>query len=181
MPTVHETAYLRLKSSISQRELVDLYTPTQAELDLASRVAKGETAKLSFLVLLKTFQRLGYFVTLENVPRCVVEHIGHDRGMLIVADTLAEYDESGTRRRHVAMIRKYLRVRSFDEAGQALLASSIRLAAARMEDLSDIINVAIEELVRASFELPGFSTLHPGHGEQDNCSVRLFLPEMLSS
>jgi hypothetical protein len=29
-----------------------------------------------------------------------------------------------------------------------------------MEDLADIINVAIEELVRGSFELPGFSTLH---------------------
>jgi hypothetical protein len=29
-----------------------------------------------------------------------------------------------------------------------------------MEDLADIINVAIEELIRESFELPGFSTLH---------------------
>jgi hypothetical protein len=65
MPTVHETAYPRLKSSISRRELIDHYTPTQAELELASRAAKGEAAKLSFLVLLKTFQRLGYFVALQ--------------------------------------------------------------------------------------------------------------------
>jgi len=36
----------------------------------------------------------------------------------------------------------------------------LRLAAERMEDLADIINVAIEELIRESFELPGFSTLH---------------------
>ena len=31
-----------------------------------------------------------------------------------------------------------------DESGQALLSSTVRLAAARMEDLADIINVAIE-------------------------------------
>jgi TnpA family transposase len=159
MPTVHETAYPRLKNSISGRELIDLYTPTQAELELTARAAKGEAAKLSFLVMLKTFQRLGYLVALEDVPRCIVEHIGHDRGMLIVPETMEEYDQSGTRRRHIALIRKYLRVRSFDETGQAVLSIAVRLAAERMEDLADIINVAIEELIRGSFELPGFSTL----------------------
>ena len=136
-----------------------LYTPTQAELELAAR-AKSETAKLSFLVLLKTFQCLGYFIVLGEVPRCIVEHIGHNRGMLIVPEMPAEYDQSGTRRRHVFLIRNYLHVRSFDRTGQALLASCVRLAAVKMEDLADIVNVAIEELVRGSFELSSFSTLH---------------------
>src|ERR1700677_505104 len=160
MPTVHETAYPRLKSSVSHRELVDLYTPTVAELELAARASKGETARLGFLVLLKTFQRLGYFVALRDVPRNIVEHIGHDQGMLIVPQATEEYDESGTRRRHVKIIRKYFRVQSFDESGQAVLSTAVRLAAARMEDLADIINVGIEDLIRRSFELPGFTTLH---------------------
>jgi TnpA family transposase len=160
MPTVHETAYPRLKSSVSRRELVNLYTPTQAEVELATRVSKGEAARLAFLILLKTFQRLGYFIALRDVPRGIVEHIGHDRGLLIVPDTMADYDESGTRRRHVSIIRKYLHVKNFAESGQALLSSSVRLAAARMEDLADIINVGIEELIRHNFELPGFTTLH---------------------
>jgi len=55
-------------------------------------------------------------------------------------------------------VRKYLRVKNFDEDGQALLSSTVRLAAARMEDLADIINIAIEELVRHSFELSGFTS-----------------------
>ena len=160
MPTVHEIAYPRLKSSVSHRELIDLYTPTVAELELAGHASKGESARLGFLVLLKTFQRLGYFVALRDVPRIIVEHIGRDLGMLIVPETAAEYDESGTRRRHVRTIRKYLRVRSFDESGQAVLSTAVRLAAGRMEDLADIINVGIEELIRSSFELPGFTTLH---------------------
>jgi TnpA family transposase len=159
MPTIHETAYPRLKSSISRRELIDLYTPTEAEVELSIRVSKGQPARLAFLILLKAFQRLGYFIALRDVPRSIVEHIGNGLGMLLVPDSMAEYDESGTRRRHVPIIRKYLRVKSFDEDGQALLSDSVRLAAARMEDLADIINVAIEELVRQSFELPGFTSL----------------------
>jgi TnpA family transposase len=159
MPTVHETAYPRLKSSVSRQELIDLYTPTQVEVALAAQVSKGEAARLAFLILLKTFQRLGYFIALRDVPRSIVEHIGHDQGMLIVPGTIAEYDESGTRRRHVPVIRKYVRVKSFDESGQAVLSIAVRLAAERMEDLADVINVAIEELIRQSFELPGFTTL----------------------
>jgi TnpA family transposase len=159
MPTVHETAYPRLKSSVSRQELIDLYTPTQAEVALATKVSRGEAARLAFLILLKTFQRLGYFSSLRDVPRSVVEHIGQDQGMLIVPESMAEYDESGTRRRHVPVIRKYLRVKSFDESGQAVLSIAVRFAAERMEDLADIINVAIEELIRQSFELPGFTTL----------------------
>ena len=162
MPTVHETAYPRLKNSVSRRELVDLYTPTDAEAELATRVSKGETATLGFLILLRTFQRLGYFIKLREVPRSIVEHIGNNLGMLIVPETMAEYDGSGTRRRHVPIIRKYLRVKSFDESGQELLSNTVRAAAARMEDLADIINVAIEELVRHSFELPGFTSLVKG-------------------
>lgn len=159
MPTVQETVYLRLKSTPSRRELVDLYTPSEGEFELAEQSSKGEPARLAFLVLLKTFQRLGYFIALRDVPRGIVEHIGHDRGMLIVPET-GDYDESGTRRRHVKIIRQYLRVKSFDETGQVVLSTAVRLAAERMEDLADIINVAIEELIRESFELPGFSTLH---------------------
>jgi uncharacterized protein DUF4158 len=75
MPTVHETAYPRLKSTVSRQELLDLYTPTQTEVELATRVSRGEAARLAFLILLKTFQRLGYFIALRNVPRIVVEHI----------------------------------------------------------------------------------------------------------
>jgi hypothetical protein len=39
MPTVHETAYPRLKSSVSRRELIDLYTPTRTELELAANAS----------------------------------------------------------------------------------------------------------------------------------------------
>src|SRR5271169_6131721 len=104
MPTIHETAYPRLKSNPSPRELAATYTPTNDEIALADRVAQRSTPHLGFLILLKTFQRLGYFVLIRDVPVSIVEHIAHDQGFLNIPAGLAEYDDSGTRRRHVPMI-----------------------------------------------------------------------------
>lgn len=54
MPRVDETAYPRLKSMPSPRELAAVYTPTWDEAALASAQVKGAAARLGFLVLLKT-------------------------------------------------------------------------------------------------------------------------------
>jgi hypothetical protein len=158
MPSAHETAYPRLKSSPSPNELSAVYTPTREEVALADRVARGEVARLGFLVLLKAFQRLGYFLQVRDVPPVIIEHIAHTQGFLVVPG-LGDYDESGTRRRHVAVIRAHQRVKPFDVDGQLALSKAVREAAHTKEDLADIINVAIEELVRQAFELPGFTTI----------------------
>jgi Domain of unknown function (DUF4158) len=136
-----------------------VYTPTKDEVVLAARVTRSDIARLGFLVLLKTFQRLGYFVQLRDVPRTLVEHIAQTQGFLIVPDALADYDASGTRRRHVPIIRAHQQVKPFGAGGQMVLRSAVREAAHTKEDLADIINVALEELVRQGFELPGFTTL----------------------
>ena len=44
-------------------------------IELADKVATGQTAKLRFLTLLKTFQQLGYFIMLGDAPPQVVTHI----------------------------------------------------------------------------------------------------------
>lgn len=43
--------------------------PLQAEVELTICVSKGEPTKLTFLVLLETIQRLGYFIAVPDVPR----------------------------------------------------------------------------------------------------------------
>lgn len=75
MPSVHETAYPRLKSSLTEAELGDIFTPTAGELTLSARVARGSSARLAFLVRLKTFQRLGSFTHLAVVPSLTLDHI----------------------------------------------------------------------------------------------------------
>lgn len=159
MPSIHDTAYPRLKSSFSQKELELHYTPTQTELSIALSSANGNSGRLSFLLLLKTFQRLGYFVMLSDVPERLVAHLARQLN-LRKTPSLAEYDDSGTRRRHIFAIREFLQVKPFDEMARKALLDATKEAALTKEDLADIINVGIEELVRLRFELPAFSTVH---------------------
>jgi Domain of unknown function (DUF4158) len=75
MPRLQDTAYPRLKTVLTARDLAVAFTPTDDELVLARRTAHGPAAQLGFLVLLKLFQRLGRPVPLADTPRPVVDHI----------------------------------------------------------------------------------------------------------
>jgi hypothetical protein len=75
LPTIQETAYPRLKSNVSVRDLAVIYTPNVDELSLAKQVTRGAVAQLGFLVLLKIFQCLGYFMPISQVPTAIIEHI----------------------------------------------------------------------------------------------------------
>ena len=131
MPSVHETAYPRLKASVSPKDLREIYTPSNKEHELAKSVSRGFTARVSFLVVLKTFQRLGYYVPIAEVPIQIIRHVGEACGGLGFELDVASYDDSGTRRRHVAAIRKYVDVRQFDANARAVLSRSIRDAPKR--------------------------------------------------
>lgn len=159
MAEVHETAYPRLKHNPSHRDLAETYSPSEGELKLADSLARSEVAKLGFLLLLKTFQRLGYFVHLDEVPVAIVEHVARCLGYLFVPLRLLDYDRSGTRTSHVAAIRAKEGVKPFSTGGQQVMAQAMREAAQTREDLRDLINPAVEELARARIELPAFSTL----------------------
>jgi TnpA family transposase len=159
MPTAHETAYPRLKATVTPTDLVEVYTPTAEEFALAVRTSARREARLGLLVLLKTFQRLGYFALTSEVPEPIVRHIAWCLGVERRPDDLLRYDRSGTRRRHISIIRRFLDVRPFDGAARCLVEAVVREAARTKDDLVDLVNVAIEELVRHRFELPGFSVL----------------------
>jgi hypothetical protein len=160
MPSLHETAYPRLKSVVTAHDLATVYTPTQDEIALAHRVARGTGARLCFLILLKTFQRLGYFMPLRAVPAAIVLHIAGCAGTQTLPPTeLARYDDSGTRRRHVPIIRQFINIRPFDDNAQQVFSASVHEAAHTKEDLADLINIGIEALIRQRFELAGFTTL----------------------
>ena len=57
-----DTAYRLLPTSPSARELMDAYTPGFFELKFAEERTRQAAPRVGLLVLLKTFQQLGYFV-----------------------------------------------------------------------------------------------------------------------
>jgi TnpA family transposase len=159
VPSTHDTAYPRLKASVSPRDLAEVYTPTPAEHVLGATLTPSVTGQVGFLILLKTFQRLGYFVPVQDVPQPIVEYIAMQVGTTVQPLEWRAYDTSGTRRRHMAAIRAHLHVKRYDHEAQRLLDTTIRAAAHTKDDIADLINVGIEELIRQHFELPGFTTI----------------------
>ena len=57
------------------------------------------------------------------------------------------------------MIREFLGVTAYGPAARQVVVETCLQAARTRDDLPDIINMAIEELIRQRFELPAFSTL----------------------
>jgi len=160
MPAIQDTAYPRLKSLPTPPELALVYTPSWDEIVLANRTTKGTVARVGFLVLLKTFQRLGYAVPLADVPPAIVAHIARMVQVTIAPEVLHSYDASGTRRRHLPVIRDYLRIQACDASGRRVMVRAMADAARTKDDLVDLINVAIEELVRRRYELPAFGVIN---------------------
>jgi Domain of unknown function (DUF4158) len=83
MPSMHETAYPRLKAAITARDLAEVYTPTSEEMTLAVSLTGSETAQACCVLLLKTFQRLGYFVYLHDVLDPIVTHVTAHLGVTL--------------------------------------------------------------------------------------------------
>jgi hypothetical protein len=90
MASIERTAYPRFNRTPTPHNLHALYTPTDAEIAFAQGAGRSRAHQLSLLVLLKAFQRLGYFPKLSEVPTAIVSHI---RSCLHVEQDVEPRDE----------------------------------------------------------------------------------------
>ena len=95
MPSLQETAYPRLKNNPSRQALETIFKPTDEEIALAHRVTRGAVSKLCFLLLLKTFQTVGYPVQIVHIPKAIVLGVAEHIHSSLTAKDLDRYDESG--------------------------------------------------------------------------------------
>lgn len=159
MTAIHETAYPRIRSNLSDKELQELYTPTSDDLAFIYRSTKSPVAAFGGLVLLKTFQRLGYFPPFDTLPPRLIHHLAAVMGVLLPHDFLQQYEQRRLRGGQLPLIRDHLGVTTFSDGGRRILVGAMLDAARSKDILADIINVGIESLVQARYELPAFSTL----------------------
>jgi len=158
--SIHETAYPRFKPEITPRELADVYTPTPEEQVFARRQGRTLRGRLGLLVLVKTAQRLGYFVKLAELPPGIVTHIAACLATpSLTKIEMAGFDLDSERQRLLEQVRRFLGIQAVTGATTGIIESAAREAAQTKHELADIINVVIDQLVRQRFELPGFSTL----------------------
>ena len=79
MASIERTAYPQLKRSVSACELHESFTPDLGEIAWARELTRSPEHLLALVVLLKSYQRLGYFPDLFEVPLVVVEHVPRPR------------------------------------------------------------------------------------------------------
>ena len=121
MTAIHETAYPRIRSNVTEKELIELYTPSQEQLEFADRNTRGKIQKLGLLVLLKVFQRLGYFPMLQKIPQQVIRHIANCASLEDAVVHLGSYEETGTRKKHLPKIRDVVGIKEFRRGGEEVL------------------------------------------------------------
>lgn len=159
MTALHETAYPRIRSNLSDKELEEIYTPTSDDLVFVQRITKSPVAAFGSMVLLKTLQRLGYVPAFEALPPRLIEHLATTMGVLTPYVLLQQYEQRRLREGHVPLLRIHLGITAFSDGGRRVLVRAVLEAARSKDILADIINVGLEALVQARYELPAFSTL----------------------
>ncbi len=156
MTTLERTAYPTFKASLTSTELDAFYTPSAAEVAFSQAEARTRSGQLSVLVLLKAFQRLGYFPIAAAIPNSIIQHL---RAYFQWRDFISAVPSRRSLRRYHAAIRRYLAVKPYDQTAQAFLAAHLAAIALTKDHPADLINIAVELLAKERYELPAFSTL----------------------
>ena len=147
MTAIHETAYPRIRSSITEKELVEIYTPEKEELEFINNNAKTDASKLGLLVLLKLFQRLGYFPDFNDIPLQIIEYIAIVAGFQDIKINMKKYLKMKSRWIHISLIRSFLNIKPYTNGGKEFM-TQVMLKASEIKDIiADIINLAIEEMI----------------------------------
>ena len=156
MTSIERTAYPRFGRVVTAREL-DALSPSPGEIEWARERSRSDEHLLGMVVSLKCFQRLGYFPRAEQLPEVVVEQI---RDCLGLPEGALQDAPDRTGRWQQELVRERLGVVPDPERARSLVEQAIRAEMEVKNHPPDLINVALEVLVREGLELPGFSTLN---------------------
>jgi hypothetical protein len=147
-----------IKSDWLPDELVQSFTLSNQELSLLGN--KAGATRLSFAVLLKTFQMKGYFVDSGNdLPRVVVVFLAQQ---CFVSPSLFDSIEWDGRmaREHRTQIRLYLGVKAFRIADEAILVAWLEKQVIDFDVTSESLkHLALGHLRINKKEFPSFERL----------------------
>lgn len=159
MTLIDRTAYPRLPPTVSARDLAEVFTPTADELVWAQ--AKTNLSSTGWRCWCCWCVTSGWGISrgwrLAAVPVEVVEHVRRTAGLR--ASVESRHDSDRTLWRHREWIRKRVGVVYEPARVRAVVEAAMREALLGKDNPADVINVALEVLVKNGCELPGYSTL----------------------
>ncbi len=157
MTAIDRTIYRRMKRSYTPKELIEAYTPTEEERRFVSTMTRTAQNQLNLMLWLKLFPCLGYFPALDEIPPALVEHVR--QALDLAAEVVPGYDHDRTFYRHHQVVREYYQILPYAKEARRVILRTLLRAVRTMDNPADMINAALEELIKQRFELPAFSTL----------------------
>ncbi|MEI8159196.1 MAG: Tn3 family transposase [Burkholderiales bacterium] len=148
--------YPELPDPLTPGDLQELFNPSFDERKWAPSVARTPETQVALLVHLKIFQTIGRFMSVGDVPLAAVEYVA--RKMAIESETTL-ICPIRTHFRHRQAILSRLKVTAWGAEGRALAQATMCKTARARTDPADIMNSAIDALIRHDFELPPLATL----------------------
>ena len=124
MASIERTAYPRFRQNLTDAEWSRLYQPNASERNFARRCARGDSQRLTLLVLLKCHQYLGYLPALKDIPKQVIGYVREQLDM--PQDMTIAYEAERSRYRHYQQIRDFLKIQAYSQGGKGIAASAIR-------------------------------------------------------
>jgi TnpA family transposase len=168
MSSIEKTAYPRFpkRKKIKPDELNRSYSLQPDEMNMVNLAANKDKLRLNLAIQLKTFQRLGYFIDMDDIPSEIIVHI---RQSLKYHHRLSHgYENPRTLYRHRQKIREFLKVKrwGYEDIDGRKIHHGLKLAiqyaydtSISMNNIPDIISAVTEKLVHACYELPSFYRL----------------------
>ena len=134
------------------------------ETSWACAKVAGPGTRLALLVMLKCYQRLGYFARLERVTPEVAEHV-HAWAAELPGERTGPLGRQPDRmvRRCRELVREQAGAVWDPERVRAVAETAMRQALQSKDNPADVINVALEVLSAQRCELPAYSTLDRGY------------------
>ncbi|WP_425315242.1 DUF4158 domain-containing protein [Streptomyces europaeiscabiei] len=163
MASPERTAYPRFRKLIPERELREFFTPSAEDAVWARERTRDRPGRvlalLVMLVMLKSAARLGRVPKVGETPEVVVAHLRDQAGL--AAGTVPEADSGRSEERCPSAVRERLGLRHKPGEARAVTEAAMWVAAPVKAHTADLVNVALEELVRhkGRLEMPAFSTL----------------------
>ena len=148
--------YPKLPECLTEGDLTRLFTLTGEERHWALTVTRRGQSTIALLTHLKVFQAIGRFLVISELPRAGISCVAKQPYLL---DTTTLTNDRRTLYRHHRAIRDYLKVTPWGATARAVAAAAIAKTAEGRIDPADLINAAIDALIRERCELPLLWTL----------------------
>jgi hypothetical protein len=148
--------YPKLIAPLTEADLASQFRLAPEEKAWAGAAARRGPSMVVLLTQLKVFQSIGHFLPLAQIPAMVLSYIAKQLSLAMPTDVSID---PRTAYRQSSAIRAYLGVTPWGASARAIASKAVTVAAETRLDPADVINAAIDALIRDRCELPSLSTL----------------------